>query len=332
MPWLYSRSLAGQQNTLGPPTVFGLDQPRIQQPDDSGTDQGAALAQTYQTVSDYLAKQRAQSAEMGLWDDQAGRPTAKGLLDAAQQTAQGVMMGTTAPGEVAPGFTAYHGSPHSFDAFDTSKIGTGEGVQAYGHGLYVAENEGVAQSYKMAGPAANSQIDAINRQMSQLAKQMDQYSSGQYGKFNDPKGYELKAQYDALMDQRTKLGHMYEVQVNADPAHFLDWDKPISEQSPQLQDLLDQHGIARRENQPYITGQDVHDFLSPKGDYAAGAQRLKDLGIPGIRYLDAGSRGAGTGTSNHVIFDANTLAILRKYGIAGLIAGGTAAGSQQPQQ
>jgi len=43
---------------------------------------------------------------------------------------------------------AYHGSPHTFDRFDLSKIGTGEGAQAYGHGLYFAENEGVARSYK----------------------------------------------------------------------------------------------------------------------------------------------------------------------------------------
>ncbi len=28
-----------------------------------------------------------------------------------------------------------------------SKIGTGEGAQAYGHGLYVAENPGVANEY-----------------------------------------------------------------------------------------------------------------------------------------------------------------------------------------
>ena len=66
------------------------------------------------------------------------------------------MMGTTAPGDVPPpGIVAYHGSPHSFDQFDTSKIGTGEGAQAYGHGLYFAGNEGVAQAYRknLSGPA-----------------------------------------------------------------------------------------------------------------------------------------------------------------------------------
>jgi hypothetical protein len=42
----------------------------------------------------------------------------------------------------------YHGSPHKFDAFDITKTGTGEGAAAYGHGLYFAENPGVAQSYR----------------------------------------------------------------------------------------------------------------------------------------------------------------------------------------
>jgi len=43
---------------------------------------------------------------------------------------------------------AYHGSPHSFDRFSLDKIGTGEGAQAYGHGLYFAGNEDVARQYR----------------------------------------------------------------------------------------------------------------------------------------------------------------------------------------
>lgn len=44
----------------------------------------------------------------------------------------------------------YHGTPHSFDRFDASKIGTGEGAQAYGYGIYVAENPKVATEYRNA--------------------------------------------------------------------------------------------------------------------------------------------------------------------------------------
>ena len=48
------------------------------------------------------------------------------------------------------GFKAYHGSPYKFEEFDFSAIGTGEGAQAYGYGLYFAEAEDVARGYKEA--------------------------------------------------------------------------------------------------------------------------------------------------------------------------------------
>ncbi|WP_295802586.1 hypothetical protein [uncultured Veillonella sp.] len=43
---------------------------------------------------------------------------------------------------------AWHGSPHDFDKFDLGAIGTGEGNQAHGWGLYFAKNREVAQAYK----------------------------------------------------------------------------------------------------------------------------------------------------------------------------------------
>ena len=50
------------------------------------------------------------------------------------------------------GLTAYHGTPHTIKGkFDISKVGTGEGSQAYGHGMYFAENPSVAETYKRAG-------------------------------------------------------------------------------------------------------------------------------------------------------------------------------------
>lgn len=44
--------------------------------------------------------------------------------------------------------SAWHGSPHDFDTFDLGAIGTGEGNQAHGLGLYFAKNREVAQAYK----------------------------------------------------------------------------------------------------------------------------------------------------------------------------------------
>jgi GNAT superfamily N-acetyltransferase/predicted kinase len=43
--------------------------------------------------------------------------------------------------------TAYHGSPHSFDKFSTQHMGTGEGAQAFGWGLYFTELEDIADRY-----------------------------------------------------------------------------------------------------------------------------------------------------------------------------------------
>lgn len=51
---------------------------------------------------------------------------------------------------------AYHGSPHDFDKFSMDRIGTGEGAQAYGHGLYFAENEAIAKTYRDALSAARN--------------------------------------------------------------------------------------------------------------------------------------------------------------------------------
>ena len=43
---------------------------------------------------------------------------------------------------------AFHGSPHSFDKFTTEKIGTGEGAQAFGWGLYFTDLENIANTYR----------------------------------------------------------------------------------------------------------------------------------------------------------------------------------------
>jgi hypothetical protein len=60
-------------------------------------------------------------------------------------------------------------------------------------------------------------------------------------------------------------------------------------------------------------------------------KKLLAAGVPGVRYLDATSRGAGEGTHNYVVYDPAKIEILRKY-LALLTAGGAggvAAGSRQ---
>jgi hypothetical protein len=64
-------------------------------------------------------------------------------------------------GKAPEGITAYHGSPHTFDRFDMSKIGSGEGAQAYGHGLYFAEEPKVAEGYKYVHGGGIPTPDAV---------------------------------------------------------------------------------------------------------------------------------------------------------------------------
>ena len=43
--------------------------------------------------------------------------------------------------------TVYHGTPHNFIKFQNKNIGTGEGSQSFGWGLYFTANKGVAEFY-----------------------------------------------------------------------------------------------------------------------------------------------------------------------------------------
>ena len=70
----------------------------------------------------------------------AGQPTSKAEMDRYLQA-------------------AWHGSPHKFDKFSTEAIGTGEGAQVYGHGLYFAESKDVAKHYKDAMAADSFKIE-----------------------------------------------------------------------------------------------------------------------------------------------------------------------------
>lgn len=44
--------------------------------------------------------------------------------------------------------SAYHGTPHRFDEFSLDAIGTGEGAQAHGWGLYFADDKDISESYR----------------------------------------------------------------------------------------------------------------------------------------------------------------------------------------
>lgn len=170
----------------------------------------------------------------------------------------------------AGGIRAYHGSPHDFDRFDLSKIGTGEGAQSYGHGLYFAENEGVAASYRdqlssalkapqqeiqaavgdaipftpqLSNAIRSAAMDKMTPERAALAIQSRIPELRDGGNMLDmgPKRQALAAAIQKARD--LGQGRMYEVDINAHPDHFLDWDKPLAEQSQHVQDALINSGV-----------------------------------------------------------------------------------------
>ena len=204
--------------------------------------------------------------------------------------------------------TAWHGSPHSFAAFDTSKIGTGEGAQAYGHGLYFAGNPSVGKWYARpnldtsdpAQIAATYQAAHGDQAASQLAYEARGWDGPQAA--NALKAIKLLRSKAPLPQAAT--GHLYKAELSPDEEDLLDWDKPLGEQSPKVQGIVNDlaPGIGND-----LTGEDFYKFL---GEPESASQILHQSGIPGIKYLDGGSRASGTGTSNYVMFDPSNIKIL----------------------
>ena len=344
-----------------------------------------ALGQTYKDIADYMAQKQQESVDQGYWAGggllEGGHPTLKAFNSAADEYAQGLLMGTTSPG--GKYLKAYHGSPAKFaptetsplGAFDDRFINTGEGAQAYGYGHYLAENEDIARGYRdvlsarvrspeqiAAEDALFKEVAASNEKSAALEAKGFDFMSPEVNAAMAPHEAVIKALQDKVNALPQHQGHMYEVNVAADPEKFLHWDKPLSEQHPDVQAALNDIGVAPP-NASYtvrpVEGGHVVDYVDGDNQFSTsrvyksaedadrqasitmkmmnrdptGAElvrqnqgieaKLKDAGVPGIRYLDAGSRGAkGEPTHNAVVFDPANMEIIRRYGLTGMMLGG----------
>lgn len=227
---------------------------------------------------------------------------------------------------------AFHGSPHDFDQFEWSPrtIGTGEGSQAFGHGLYFAEKEAVAQKYRDALSAAAMTIDgapfalreySINELVGALKSNPVELEKAlqDYIRHNTKNSYADVPGAQAIVDsiQRGTFnpgvpGRMYEVQIKAGPDELLHLDRPISEQGDIAKERIDAalrskgnslEDLLRQMNgspDPHsaVTGSDLMEGLGNRyggyGDADADvAALLKDHGVPGLQFWDQASRSPG---------------------------------------
>jgi hypothetical protein len=241
------------------------------------------------------------------------------------------------------GMTVFHGSPYKFDKFDMSKIGTGEGAQAYGHGLYLAENPGVAKEYaknlsenrlfdaknapfdvqtNLSNPNVRAVLHKTNGDIDAAiarARQAIEAIPGTQGAEYAAKDIRTLTALKSAGGLQKQGGSLYKVDLPDEQiAKMLDWDKPLSQQAPEVQKAIKDAGLIKNDgtlsfmyNGEARTGGELYERLtSPlakkftQGDGGNAASKyLNSIGIPGIRYLDAGSRTGKAGTSNFVVFD-----------------------------
>jgi hypothetical protein len=265
---------------------------------------------------------------------------------------------------------------HPLGRFDMSKIGTGEGAQAYGRGLYFAQAEDVGKGYRdqlseglgtvdgeSIGGWAAEILDNSKGDPSALRARINM-APDDFWVMNFEEGIAAKDNLLGVVDRLESGvstwrpgGHMYEVDIDANPDELLDWDKPLSEQSDFVREKLQALGVkdnkkavgeyddalfdalfndsnrALPKTPVDLSGKHLYYRSAPDAtDPADASKALKDIGIKGIRYKDGFSRGADNGTSNYVIFDDRLISIAKKYGVSIPIAAKIAEGIITPEE
>ncbi len=215
---------------------------------------------------------------------------------------------------------AYHGTPHKInlaEGFRLAKIGTGEGAQVYGWGLYFAEIAAVADTYRK-GLTENEFIRKVQEVYNEYSTPEEAVemmkaiplSEGQRellkvledeswwgfdyphqavsAALREPENFDPSPEFLAAL---AKFGQLYTVELDVEPGDLLDWNKPLSEQSEKVQNFA--RTLKSRFN---ITveiqhGNDLYEWTKQAyGDAKAASKALLAAGIPGIRYLDGASR------------------------------------------
>ena len=328
----------------------------------------------------------------------------KAIREAFEQYADAMAPGNMG-GAMAGMIKVSHGSPHAFDRFSMDKIGTGEGAQAYGHGMYFGEgfDSPVAQQYrdelagkeglqsKIGGKLLGDLFDQISRKADKLPIEK---AESEYEKLNFLQDLEQQPSFQHALDRiddesiipwakslestYEPAGHLYNVELRwpdaareavdpLGPEHFIDYYKPLNEQPEGIKSILESampkgkieaHGLDigggstildnrmgqadPNQSHPWVlksgssmfglsqkdvdrmvgemsnpTGENIYSRIAgAKGSQKEASNYLRELGIPGIRYLDQGSRGAGTGTHNYVVFDENIPNIVSRNGVS----------------
>jgi len=265
------------------------------------------IKEHFRTLPQQLAtNQAALDSAIGSWnktDFATGQPNPNYRPEAIQELTQ-LMPNIGA-------LTAWHGTPHKIVGnFDISKVGTGEGAQAYGHGMYFAENPEVSETYRHAKQVVKYEptIEKFTNGPNYFMNDAGNYMKVRdYVKNDVPVAVPKEEYLQKFNEVRSKYdeqphGNLYKVDIPDEHIpNMLDWDKPISQQPNVIERLkainpkeLDKLGInpdfTRRSTGKELTGESLYDVLTTHNSQKGASKFLANQGIPGIRYLDQGSR------------------------------------------
>lgn len=319
------------------------------------------MAQTWDIVRPYIT-----GPVDGFWNLMES-PAASGGPITPEDAANAFMAagGAMAGGALAPkpknalnmGIRVYHSSPYDFDKFDLSHMGKGEGAQVYTKGHYFAESPAVSgqgghywnafTSHPAISPPERVAANALQFTGFDRPKAIEELRIGNENvkaraaaEPSDPRYSQLDLQQQEalrLLETGQPVGpRTYEVEIDANPKNFIQWEAPVNEQPAAVRQVLSDmlERAAPGGFQPFSPDTEIpfvqwyRGISRPINQMVTGfrpgrmEEEMAKAGVPGVKYLDGLSRFKGDGSSNYVVYRDDLLKIVKKYGMAGLLAAG----------
>lgn len=165
---------------------------------------------------------------------------------------------------------AYHGTPYKIEGgkFDLGKVGSGEGAQAYGWGLYFAEEKKVASGYKSVVPNqsvspirtldgfevkpqtpayhvstlldGDNTIASVTREIKRWIATTDPIRTKDIQHYRDMLDIITRFNSKKYYKRKRPKGNLYSVEINVKPNEFLKWDENLASQTQKVQQLISQ--------------------------------------------------------------------------------------------
>ena len=256
--------------------------------------------------------------------------------------ASAAMRRPTGEGGIDLAMNAYHGSPYVIaDKFDLTRAGTGTGAQQYGHGVYFAEARPTAERFKKGakqkGFDFKTEEEALGIELPTnarshfmlLAQEMpgnpalDPVKASELILSKNPDARNIAKEKLANLFQTYQektQGNLYQVDIpDAQVAKMLDWNKPLSQQSPEVLEIIKKIPAIQTELKlgktlDDLKGGNAYQAIASGFDvrqneaYKLASDFLNQQGIPGIRYNDYYAKDA----SNFVVFDPGMVQMLMR--------------------